>query len=96
MYDFLIVGAGAAGAAMAARLTDGTDKTVLLLESGPDYLSADQPGEMASPNPFNLLLPRHEASRKKGEGWFDDVMKEEEGLGSPSGRGLGLGAGSLG
>ena len=58
MYDFLIVGAGAAGAAMAARLTDGTDKTVLLLESGPDYLSADQPDEMASPNPFNLLLPR--------------------------------------
>src|SRR5215813_12407668 len=33
-YDYVIVGAGAAGCVVARRLLDGTDATVLLLETG--------------------------------------------------------------
>ena len=35
--DTVIIGGGTAGAAVAARLVEGTSQTVLLIESGPDY-----------------------------------------------------------
>src|SRR5215212_6893326 len=36
-YDTVVIGAGTAGAAVAARLVEGTSQTVGLIESGPDY-----------------------------------------------------------
>ncbi|GAB3616669.1 GMC family oxidoreductase N-terminal domain-containing protein [Okibacterium endophyticum] len=95
-WDYIIVGAGSAGALLASRLTTSPGISVLLIEAGPDYRAADTPKEfrdrtkglgLALEAPKNHLNPEfywHGTTARRARGQEPFPYRRGRGLGGSS------------